>query len=98
MDATLMMSGWSVPLMMMFIPDSLITSCSCPLRSLMLPHFGMNVLISHPLPCMVSGIRLPMIDRVFSATYGAVSVLMKRTFLTCILTFDKMLLVDGYFS
>lgn len=47
-DATLIISGWSVSSMIKFMPDRRMTSCNWFLRSLTLPHFGIKVLISLP--------------------------------------------------
>ena len=55
MLATLMSSGWSVSLMMMFIPESRITSCNWLRRSLMSPNLGMKVRVSYPFDWNNSG-------------------------------------------
>ena len=68
MDATLMMSGWSVSSMMMFIPESLMTSCNWFRLSLIIPQRGMKVLISFPLSWNTAGSLRPCLLGTLSET------------------------------
>lgn len=81
-DATFITSGRSTSLMMMFMPDSLMTSWSWFFLSLMHPYLGMNERISFFLSCIPCGRYLPMREISDSGRYGNISELTNRTLLT----------------
>ena len=87
MVATLIIRGWSVSLIIRFIPERRCTSCNCPLRSLMFPHFGMKVRISYPFSCIACGTVFPITANSVSGTYGIVSWLMNNTLFAILFNF-----------